>query len=863
MPLPVPNLDDRDYTRLLADAKAIIGARAPQWSDLSPSDPGIILVEAMAHLTESMIFRLNQVPDKALVCFLNLIGVAMTPPASAAVELIFSAKTGAEVVIPRGTRVSTTSGKGPVFAIVDDAVLAPAANAGTATSVAVVALQCEEHRAELLGVGNGRPGQGFTVAHAPIVLATGHPGDLYLGVEASPEELSERTPAIRSGSVTYRLWREVDHFGSEDATGPVFVVDRLQGIVSFSPFSHPRPTDVPRNSGRTDATGPAAEVPRAGAQVRAWYRSGGGATGNVRPHLLTALKDPIAGVSVTNPGPAAGGRDAEDLSAALLRGRNQVNTFDRVITAGDYERVAVASSGGVSRAMAVPTAKLWAGGTPGEVRILIVPSVDPASPCPADSLFEHQLATTLDWVRRAMIQRAPLGVTSLVKWAGLKRFHVEADAVVHRAEDATAVQARLSDRLSRTLSPVPAGGRPGWAFGEALRTSTVYDVLLAERGVRFVENVRLVVDEVPGDVTALITDPSNDETWFCASDKRIFRSTDDAAGWELLATCAGETVERLSTCIGRTGVVLAASRVVGTETSRVRVSRDYGETWELVAEFAFHVEDITAGRQGEAEVAFLATDAGMFRLNLTDGAIPETITVEAAQPTLGIYAVQVVSAVGAELQIAAAAQELGGVFVSFQGGRSGTYQQLGLTGVDVRRLVLHQIPGRRFLFSGAFATGDDPGSGIAQIELLPYQVSADGWRRVGSEWVGGSCRDLTIVGVQIFAATARSGVATTELAGERPWRAATVDSGLPLREVGRFQPLVAVQASQNRLLAGCVGGVFATRRGDATARTPSALTTLAWTLASSAVFTERIALPSTWLFAPGEHQLSVRYDDAS
>jgi hypothetical protein len=230
--------------------------------------------------------------------------------------------------------------------------------------------------------------------------------------------------------------------------------------------------------------------------------------------------------------------------------------------------------------------------------------------------------------------------------------------------------------------------------------------------------------------------------------------------------------------------------------------------------------------------------------------VPESILVEAASPAKPFYAVEVVSDPGDDLQIAVAAQELDGVYLSLQGGRPGTYQPLGLQGVDVRLLRTQRTPGRRFLLTGAFATGEEPGAGVSRLELLQYQPSPDGWKPVGANWVGGSCRDLAPVGDRIFAATAKAAISIGDSSRDgAPWRPSAVDCGLPLREVGRFQPLFAVAAAGSLLLSGCVGGVYATRDG----RT--------WEHASQREFSERISLPRTWLFAPGEHQLTVRYDD--
>ena len=65
--IPTPNLDDRNFDQLLNEAKerfTQFSQSTVEWTDLTPSDPGIILLELFAHLTEVMIYRLNRVPQK-------------------------------------------------------------------------------------------------------------------------------------------------------------------------------------------------------------------------------------------------------------------------------------------------------------------------------------------------------------------------------------------------------------------------------------------------------------------------------------------------------------------------------------------------------------------------------------------------------------------------------------------------------------------------------------------------------------------------------------------------------------------------------------------------------------------------------
>ena len=83
MSLPSPNLDDRDFNQLLEECRLQIKRSCPEWTDLSPGDPGMMLLELFAHLTEIMIYRLNRLPDKAYVEFLRLLGVKILPPSAA------------------------------------------------------------------------------------------------------------------------------------------------------------------------------------------------------------------------------------------------------------------------------------------------------------------------------------------------------------------------------------------------------------------------------------------------------------------------------------------------------------------------------------------------------------------------------------------------------------------------------------------------------------------------------------------------------------------------------------------------------------------------------------------------------------
>lgn len=105
--LPLPDLDDRRWADLVAEAKELIGQYAPQWTDTGPSDPGIALIELFAWLVEGLIYRLNQVPEKNYVAFLNLLGITRLPATPARTLLTFTAQTGQSATVAAGTRAQT------------------------------------------------------------------------------------------------------------------------------------------------------------------------------------------------------------------------------------------------------------------------------------------------------------------------------------------------------------------------------------------------------------------------------------------------------------------------------------------------------------------------------------------------------------------------------------------------------------------------------------------------------------------------------------------------------------------------------------------------------------------------------------
>jgi Baseplate J-like protein len=861
MSLTPPNLDDRTFEQLLKACRDRIPELCKSWTDLSEGDPGIVLLELFAYLTETMIYRLNRLPEKAFVEFLNLLGVTQAPPQAAIVTLRFSVEKppSRAIEIPRGTRAAVgrmPGGAEPIVFVTDRTV----AIAAGETAVDVTAHHCEDITAELLGTGTGEPGLTVRVSRPPIIAPTRDGLDLVVGVEAIGNELDERTASVRFGDMRFRVWREVSSFAEAGADPHAFVVDRASGTIQFAPGARMRDAD----GTLTPAARALAAVPASGREIRAWYRRGGGGAGNAKAGVIDTLKDPIPQVRVTNPADAAGGRDAETLENALVRGPQEIRSRDRAVTADDFESQAT-RFGGIARARAITRAQYWRYATPGTVEVLLVPAV-PGHTAPGfrvtlDRLTAAQSEPLRADIEARMRERRALGTECLVSWARYKRVVVSARVVLYEQENVQNVRERLLERLHRAFSPLPNAVRPGgWSFGDTLRAFHVHDSAFAEPGVKFVDRVRFRVDEMPDrDVTVIRVDPFQPGTWYAGSGQILYRTVNNGEGWEPAGRFDGQVVEHAAHP-SRPGLLAVASRAAGdTVDVRVSISRDCGETWEERARVDYAVRSLAwIDRDGEP-LLLMATDAGLFQLTAAAGRGPAQIDLASDHADLP-PPVAVAAAVNLEGQVcvAVALSQRRGVWLSRDAARNDTFRSIGVDSSDVRVLRTQEEGSRSFLWAGTFSGGGDEGTGCFRYELTGSEAPPEGWMHFDKSWSGGSCYALAFAQGQAYAATHHGGVLRLDSrSASSAWRGVRLTSGLPLNrdaepaaapgEREGLARVVAVAADPvtGRVLAGGPLGIFRSDdRGEVY-------------VPVSIRESDQVTLPPTWLFVPGEHELTV------
>jgi hypothetical protein len=125
-----PLLDVRRLADIMAQLRVQAQIDLPQWNQSPPSDAGVLLQRVFARMMEIALQRLNRVPEKNLLAFLDAMGISLLAPSPAQTPLTFSLLQGSSpTVVPRGSQAGTLpSAQVPavIFETVKDFTVIPA-----------------------------------------------------------------------------------------------------------------------------------------------------------------------------------------------------------------------------------------------------------------------------------------------------------------------------------------------------------------------------------------------------------------------------------------------------------------------------------------------------------------------------------------------------------------------------------------------------------------------------------------------------------------------------------------------------------------------------------------------------------------
>lgn len=323
------------------------------------------------------------------------------------------------------------------------------------------------------GGSEGRPGQAFTLANAPVV-ALDVPQTV-TGPDGKPVVITSVRLEVDEGR-GFEVWQEVEDFYASGPADPHFTLDRATGEIAFGGIHGRIPAANPAN--------PDANI------VARLYRFGGGEAGNAGAGTITQLQTFVEGVAgVVNYQAAFAGADQEMLDEAKLRAPHDIQAKNRAVTAADFETLAMETPGvRIRRAKALPLYHPKFPGTPvpGVVTVVVVPDSDVPNPLPGEATLRIVCAH-LNLHRLLASERYVIPPT-------YRKILIDADVAVRPEADLAEVKHAVEQNLTTYFHPLTGGDNgTGWEFGGEVFYSDVVRVVLQTAGVARVLNNNLTI----------------------------------------------------------------------------------------------------------------------------------------------------------------------------------------------------------------------------------------------------------------------------------------------------------------------------------------------------------------------------------
>lgn len=364
-----PRIDytNKDYDSLREALLALAREKLPAWTDHSPNDLGVLLLELFAYMGDILLYYQDRIANesyletaverRSVIHLLRLIGYELRPPrpASADLTLLFKDepdKPDKQITIAPGTqfRAAPTAGGASIyfqyqrqdalFLILKNLLLIKHTDGKSYRifqSLPVIQVDTVEPK-EILGSSDGSPGQRFALSRSPLI-------DGHLEVRVDDKQWQRRQSLLYSFS-------QDEHY----------VVRRDENQIAWIEFGDGKYGKIP---------------PRGHNNIIASYLTGGGTKGNLSARTITTAVTPIENLKVVyNEKPATGGADAETSAEAVLRGPQLFRAGGRAVTAQDYE--AYAKELGVGKVCA------WSP-SGNQIRLVVAPT---GGGLPSDTLKE-------------------------------------------------------------------------------------------------------------------------------------------------------------------------------------------------------------------------------------------------------------------------------------------------------------------------------------------------------------------------------------------------------------------------------------------------------------------------------------------
>ncbi|HEY3079224.1 MAG TPA: putative baseplate assembly protein [Chloroflexota bacterium] len=375
--MPAIDYTNKDYASLRQAMLDLARYRLPEWTDQSPADLGSLLVDLFAYMGDVILYYQDRIANelflptaterRSVLMLLRLIGYELQPPVAAAADLTLTFKPvpngqPSTLTIPTGAQFATkpTDGStpqlfeylGPPRSLDLASAQVTARSDGKLVYGGLPLRQSESVPLEAIGSSTGEPNQRFPLSRAPVILDS---LDVQVDAGAGFVSWDRRDNLLYhtdpEGRVTLSGAASTDYYLQFDENGGAWVV--------FGDGQYGMRPPVGTNN------------------VRARYRVGGGAAGNVPAGAIVEARTTIRLLDgVTNPAAAAGGADRESVEHAARFGPLAFRSGARAVTLNDFVSLAH-QAGGVAKVRA--RSRGW-----NQIDLFIAPEGDTCRPAPDD-----------------------------------------------------------------------------------------------------------------------------------------------------------------------------------------------------------------------------------------------------------------------------------------------------------------------------------------------------------------------------------------------------------------------------------------------------------------------------------------------
>lgn len=459
---PAVDYTNKDYASLRKALLDLARYRLPEWTDHSSADLGILMLELFSYAGDIILYYQDRIASesflhtaterRSVLHLLRLIGYSLKPAISSTADLTLTFEApppgGATVItVPSGAQFATkaSNGKpaitfeylGPDLKIdLKSSQVTPSADGKLLTYTHLPVRNSRSIGFEVAGSSTGEPNQSFALASSPLI-----PESLEVQVDEGAGFVSWN----RRESLLYH----VDDDGKVTMAGPdsrdyyVQIDENEVASIHFGDGVYGKKPPARTNN------------------IRARYRVGNGAAGNVPATSITDIKTKVPQLkSVTNPNQAVGGADSESIDHAVEFGPLAFRSGQRAVTLNDFISLAH-QVGGVAKVKAA--SRGW-----NRIDLYVAPDGSAFTPAPDD--LKRRLVTYFE-------DKRMIGTIVTIRDPKAVSVDISVDVIVEHNFDPEAVRQQVSARIGDLLAFKNVD------FDQPIYLSKVYEAVESINGV--------------------------------------------------------------------------------------------------------------------------------------------------------------------------------------------------------------------------------------------------------------------------------------------------------------------------------------------------------------------------------------------